>query len=203
MRRLILSISFILMLAACGTSTGNAPPATPTAASAPATVALATSSCAPTDLQAYRAAYSDIYNRWSVALVTAGKACPEELKTPIDQLQSISGELASLKSPVCAQRATDETAQAMKQIIEGYQSLMTGKEVGQMLTHGIDMLSVARARVNALPDELAPTATRAPTNTPEPTKTPTSTPEPTSTPTTTPTPEPRNGVIDSKLVQVY
>jgi hypothetical protein len=192
---------FALALVACGIPTGGPPAANPTAAPAP--VAASTDPCAPTDLQAYRTAYSELYNRWGVALIAAGKARPENLRAPISQLQNISGELTALKPPVCAQRANDETAQAMRQIIEGYENLLAGKEVGQMLTHGIDMLSVARDRVYALPAELEPTATQAPTDTPAPTSTPTATPAPTSTPTATPTPEPRTGVIDSRLVQVY
>ncbi|HET9222728.1 MAG TPA: hypothetical protein VFO07_09500 [Roseiflexaceae bacterium] len=199
MRRFILIPFFALLLVACGTPTGGPPAVVPTAAP----VAASADPCSPTDLQSYRAAYSELYNRWGVALIAAGKARPEELRTPIGQLQSISSELTTLKPPQCAKRANDETAQAMKQIIEGYESLLAGKDVGQMLAHGIDMLSVARSRVNALPEELAPTATQPPTNTPVATNTPTNTPEPTSTPTATPTPEPRSGVIDSRVVQVY
>jgi hypothetical protein len=199
MRRCMMIVLFTLVLVACGTPTGGPPAANSTAAPAP----VAADPCAPTDLQNYRAAYSELFNRWGVALIAAGKARPEQLGTPIGQLQSISGELASLKPPTCAQQANAETAQAMKQIIQGYENLQAGKEVGQMLSHGIDMLSVARARVNALPAELAPTVTTAPTNTPLPTTPPTNTPLPTNTPTATPTPEPRNGVIDSKVVQVF
>jgi hypothetical protein len=201
MRRCIMILFFALLLVACGTPTGGPPAVVPTAAPAP--VAASADPCAQTDLQAYRAAYSQLYNRWGVALIAAGKARPEDLQTPIGQLQSISSELTALKPPTCALRANDETAQAMRQIIEGYENLMAGKEVGQMLSHGIDMLSVARQRVNALPADLAPTATQVPSATPVATNTPTSTPEPTSTPTATPTPEPRNGVIDSRIVQVY
>jgi hypothetical protein len=200
MRRLFIVLFFALLLVACGVPTGG-PAANPTAAPAP--VVASADPCSPTELRTYRAAYSQLYNRWGTALLAAGKARPADLRTPIVQLQTISTELNTLKPPICAQRANDETAQAMKQIIEGYENLLAGKEVGQMLAHGIDMLSVARDRVNALPAELAPTATSAPTNTPEPTSTPTNTPEPTSTPTNTPTPEPRNGVIDSRVVQVY
>jgi hypothetical protein len=198
MRRFIVILFFALLLVACGTPTGD-PAAAPTAVPAAASA----DPCAPTDLQAYRAAYGQIYNRWGVALIAAGKARPENLQTPIGQLQTISSELVALKPPVCAQRANDETAQAMKQIIQGYENLAAGKDVGQMLSHGIDMLSLARDRVNALPGDLVPTATQVPTKTPLATSTPTSTPEPTSTPTATPTPEPRNGVIDSRIVQVY
>src|SRR5262245_14570042 len=201
MRRLILILFFALLLVACGTPTGGPPADNPTAAPAP--VAASADPCASTELQAYRAAYSQLYNRWGTALIAAGKARPADLRAPIGQLQSISSELTALKPPACAQRANDETAQAMKQIIQGYENLLAGKEVGQMLAHGIDMLAVARQRVNALPDELAPTATQAPTNTPAPTSTPTNTPAPTSTPTNTPTPEPRHGLIDSRVVQVY
>jgi hypothetical protein len=203
MRQLIVILLFSLVLVACGTPASGAATVNPTAAPPQAAGPATNDPCGPTDLQAYRAAYSDIYNRWGVALVAAGKARPEDLKTPIQQLQTISGEFAALKPPACAQQANSETAQAMNQIIEGYQSLMAGKQVGQMLTHGIDMLSVARARINALPETLPPTATLAPTNTPAPTVTATATATPTSTPTATPTPQPRNGVIDSKIAQVY
>jgi hypothetical protein len=154
-------------------------------------------------LQQYQKTYSDVYNRWSVALISAGSASPSDLKSPIEHLQSLSDEFAKLETPTCAQQASAETTQATKQIIEGYQSLMAGKEVGQMVSHGIDMLALARARVNALPEQLAPTPTAVPTDTPVPTSTPTATPIPTSTPTATPTPEPRTGVIDSKIAQVF
>ncbi|HEX5692951.1 MAG TPA: hypothetical protein VFX76_23225 [Roseiflexaceae bacterium] len=159
--------------------------------------------CAPAALQSYQATYSDVYNRWSVALIAAGRANPADLKAPVDQLQSLADEFAAIEAPACAQQANSETSQAMKQIIEGYQSLMSGKDVGQMVSHGIDMLSLARARVNALPEQLAPTATALPTETQVPTITPTATAVPTDTPTATATPEPRNGVIDSKIVQVF
>ena len=203
MRRFIFFLLCSLILVACGTPASGAATANPTTVPAPATDIVSADPCGPTELQAYRASYSDIYNRWSVALIAAGRARTEDLKTPIEQLQGIADEFAALSSPECAQQANAETSQAMNQIIEGYQSLMTGKEVGQMVAHGIDMLSLARARVSALPDQLAPTATPAPTDRPAPTVTPTATATPTSTPTATPTPEPRNGVIGSKIAQVF
>ena len=129
MPRFIIVLVFVLLLAGCGVPTGAAPTALPTVAPAPAATAasVAADPCAPTDLQSYRAAYGDIFNRWSVALVAAGKAQPESLKTPIEQLQSISGEIATLKPPLCAQQANAETAQAMKQIVEGYQNRMAAR----------------------------------------------------------------------------
>jgi hypothetical protein len=202
MRRFIFVLVSGLLLVACGTPASGAATVNPTPPPAPAAAAPA-GPCADTDLQTYRAAYSDIYNRWSVVLIAAGRARAEDLKAPVEQLQAISGELEKLSPPACAQQANAETGQAMKQIIEGYQSLMAGKDVGQMVSHGIDMLALSRARVNALPEKLAPTATSMPSETPAPTQTPTATPVPTSTPTFTPTPEPRNGVIDSKLAQVF
>jgi len=201
MRRFSILLLFSLLLVACGTpATGAA-----TVNTAPAPVATVDSNdpCAPAALQKYQKTYSDVYNRWSVALISAGSASPADLKSPIEDLQSLSDEFAKIETPTCAQQASAETTQATKQIIEGYQSLMAGKDVGQMVSHGIDMLAVAHARVNALPDQLAPTATPVPTNTALPTLTPTATALPTSTPTFTPTPEPRSGVIDSKLAQVF
>src|SRR4051812_23879723 len=105
MRRLILISFFTLLLVACGTPTGVPPAINPTAAPAP--VAASADPCAPTDLKIYRAAYSELYNRWGTALIAAGKARPEDLQTPIGQLQSISSELSTLKPPMCAQRAND------------------------------------------------------------------------------------------------
>jgi hypothetical protein len=201
MRRLSVILLLSLVLVACGAPESGAGAANPTAASV--TLAAAAEPCAATDLQAYRAAYSDVYNRWGVALVAAGKVRPESLKSSIEQLQNISGELSKLNPPTCAQQANAETSQAMKQIIEGYQSLMAGKEVGQMLSHGIDMLSVARARVNALPEVLQATPTFVPTAAPAATNTPLATVTPTSTATATATPLPRNGVIDTKNAQIY
>src|SRR5690349_13791067 len=137
MWRFIVILLFTLPLVACGTPASGAATATITAAPAPAATSAASAGpCSPSELQAYRAAYSDVYNRWGVALIAAGKARPEDLKTPIEQLQGISSELSTLRPPACAQQANAETTQAMKQIIEGYQSLMAGKEVGQMLSHG-------------------------------------------------------------------
>jgi hypothetical protein len=203
MRRFSILVFLSLLLAACGTpATGAATVNTAPAPTLAATVD-STDPCAPAALQSYQQSYADVYNRWSVALIAAGRANSADLKGPIEQLELLADEFAKIDSPACAQQANTETTQAMKQIIEGYQGLMAGRDIGQMVSHGIDMLSLARARVNALPEQLAPTTTPPPTDTPVPTKTPTATPIPTSTPTATATPEPRGGVIDSKIVQVY
>jgi hypothetical protein len=203
MRRFMFVILLVLLLTACGAPTGAVATAIPSAAAASTSALAAADPCSPADLQAYRGAYSDILGRWSVALVAASKAPPASLKTPISQLQAISSELTGLKPPLCAQQANVETAQAMKQMIEGYQDLMAGKDVGRTLSDGIDMLALARAKINALPGTLAATPTFVPTLAALPTLTSTPTPTATSTPTQTPTPEPRNGVIDVKQSQLF
>jgi hypothetical protein len=205
MRRLFVFLLFAMFLAACGAPESSAAPvATAVQSSSPAAAATAeTGPCGPTALQSYRATYSDIYSRWSLAMITAGKVRPTDLGTPIDLLQKISAEVAALSPPQCAQQANAETTQAMKQIIAGYQSLRDGKSVGDDLTSGIDMLALARDKVNALPGTLEPTRTPAPTVTPLPTFTPIPTNTPTSTPTPSPTPKPHNGIIDTKNAQVF
>jgi len=203
MRRFFILVVFIMFLAACGAPESSASQATAAPPPAPAPTAAAAGPCDLATLQSYRASYSDIYGRWSIAMITAGKARSADLKTPIEQLQNISAELTALSPPQCAQQANVETAKAMQQIIAGYQTLMEGKDAGSVLTSGIDALALARDKVNALPEALAPTHTPAPTVTPLPTSTPIPTKTPTSTPTPSPTPEPRNGIIDTSKAQVF
>jgi hypothetical protein len=200
MRRFFVFVVFAILLVACGAPESAGVPATAVPPAAPTTEA---DPCGPAALQAYRSSYSDIYSRWSMAMITAGKAEPTDLKTPIEELRTISAELTALKPPQCAQQLNTETIQAMQEIIASYQSLLDGKSVGRTLTAGIDTLALARDRVNALPGTLEPTRTPAPTVTPLPTSTPIPTNTPTSTVTPSPTPEPRNGIIDTKNAQVF
>jgi hypothetical protein len=203
MRRFFFLVVFVLFLAACGAPESSTQRATAAPPLAPAPSTAATSACELATLQSYRASYSDIYGRWGLAMITAGKAQPTDLKTPIEQLQNISAELTALSPPQCAQQANAETVQAMQQIIAGYQTLMEGKNAGSVLTSGIDSLALAHDKVDALPDALAPTRTPAPTVTRLPTSTPVPTKTPTSTPTPSATPEPRNGIIDTRNAQVF
>jgi hypothetical protein len=203
MRWLFAFVLLALLLVACGAPDSGSAPATAVQPAAPTAAANAADPCGAAALQSYRSDYSDIYSRWSMAMITAGRAQPADLQVPIEQLQSISTELMALEPPECAVQANNETAQAMQQIITGYQSLQGGKTVGQVLTAAIDMLALARDRVNALPGELAPTHTPAPTPSMLPTLTPVPTSTPTSTPLPSPTPEPRNGIIDSKNAPIF
>jgi hypothetical protein len=159
-------------------------------------------------LQPYRNPYNDIINRWGSAAISAANAQPADLKAPIEELQQIANDLAALTPPACAQQGHSASLDAMRTTIGGYQNLMGQKDAGAAIRNGIDMLSAARLRINALPGEPAPTPSLPPTNTPLPTFTPapTFTPLPTKTPTATPPPtptaEPRQGTLRTHS-QVY
>ncbi|MFN8567864.1 MAG: hypothetical protein U0Z44_10175 [Kouleothrix sp.] len=186
---------FILLLAACGTPAVSTPPATlPAAATA---VASSNDPCSAADLQAYRAKYDNVIDRWGDEVIVAGRAKAAELQGPIDALQRLANELAAVQPPACAQQAHGESLEAMKLSIGGYQNLMAAKEVGTTLRQAIDQLSFARIKIAALPGTPVPTATLLPTLTPLPTAAPTATAVPTATPL------PRKGVIAASRTQVY
>ncbi len=201
MRRYI--VLFVLLLTACGTPATVAPQTSaPNASTAPAAGSTAAGPCAVGDLQAYRSKYDGIIDRWGDAALVAGQAKPANLQTPIANLQKIADDLAALTPPICAQQAHQESLDAMRMSIAGYQTLMAQKEVGQTIRNAIDQLADARAKVGALPGTPAPTPTALPTKTPAPTYTPLPTNTPTSTPVPTATPLPRRGVIASRT-QLY
>jgi hypothetical protein len=195
---------FVLLLAACGTTGTETPPA---AAPTAAPVAAA-DPCGDAALQAYRRSYNEIIGRWGSAAVQAGSVPPAELQQPIEELQKLVNELAAMTPPTCAQPAHSASVEAMRTTLRGYQDLFAQKNVGATIRNGIDLLADAQLRINSLPGLPAPTPTDLPTNTPAPTVTlaPTFTPLPTNTPTVTPPPtataEPRQGVLSGKA-QVY
>jgi hypothetical protein len=193
-------VLFVLLLVACGSPETAAPtkavPATAAAVSS-------TDSCAAADLKTYRDSYNTIMDQWTMVAIQAGEAQSNNLKPSLDAMQTIADQLATLKPPVCAQQAQSESIEAMKMIITGYQNHMAQKDAGQMIPNGINILALARARINVLPSTLAPTATLPPIDTPVPSPTPVPTATPTSTPLPTATPLPRAGVTINKETPVF
>jgi len=198
MRRLVV-VLFVLLIAACGTPGTVAPPT----AIPPTAPAASSDPCDADALRVYRNTYNTIIDRWGDVALKAGKAAPADLQGPIQDMQKISGEMAGLQPPACAQPAHAETLQAMRMSIEGYQTLLAQQDVGTAIRDSIDRLTDARLKISALPATPEPTLTPLPTATPLPTFTPLPTATFTPTPTPTATPEPRRGVITSKTSQVF
>lgn len=202
MRRFMLLIVCVLLLAACGAPETNV---APTGAASVATMAATSNTddpCDPNALKEYRLKYNGVLDRWGSAVLTAGQTKAADLQGPIDTLKQIADDLDKIEPPPCAKEAHAETIAAMQMSIGGYEDLLAKKEIGTTIRTAIDNLALATAKVQALPATPVPAPTPLPTNTPVPTWTPEPTAAPTATPPPTATPEPHQGVMAGRT-QMY